>query len=135
MALGQAVGWLATGLGTAMVLYGLRSTMRRMANPNTLSIAAQPKKKWPVELIGVKYEVNVPKKALAMALMMRVKQAGNDPELVSASFDVLITKMFGKEGAPAIHARLEDEDDDLDIDHLMELMGALLEVSAGDPTT
>ena len=46
-----------------------------------------------------------------------------------------IRQAFGKEGAKAIHKRLKDEADLLDLPHLMKLMSKVAEVSTGNPTT
>lgn len=104
--------------------------LRRMDN---IEIVAQPQKSLPVTLLGVDYTVRAPKKVGALALMMRLKNAGINPELMSDTINSLVKKMFGAEVAPAVMARLEDEEDDLDIDHLMMLMNALIERVSGDP--
>lgn len=132
MTLRQLVGVALTIIGLAAVVNGVRSTMRRMVN---LNIVAKPQKWFPVELVGVPYEAKAPKKALALMLMMKVRNAENDPTQMVEIIDQLVNRMFGAEVAPAVKARLEDEDDDLDIDHLMKLMEALISAVAEDPTT
>lgn len=124
----------AHALALALVM-ALRSTIRPMAD--SIDIKATPQKKVQVKLLGVDYLVKVPKKAAALQLMMRVKNAGDDPQMSSDAIDDLIIRMFGKEHLADVRRRLyEDDEDDLDIDHLMELMKALIEyATAGNPTT
>jgi len=119
-------------LGGVLASEAVRSTLRIMADIN---ITAAPEKWFPATVVGTDYRVKAPKKALALALMMRLKNAGENPELMGQAIDVMTAKMFGKEVAPSIKDRLNDEDDDLDIDHLMALMNALIEKVSGDPTT
>jgi hypothetical protein len=106
--------------------------MRRVDN---IDIVAAPKKQFQVKLVGVDYMATAPKKALALSLLMRVKNAGNDPEMMDDAITSLIIKMLGREHVEAVQARLADEEDDLDIDHLMVLMNKLIEAVSADPTT
>lgn len=103
---------------------------------DNINIKADPPRKVVVGLVGIKYTATVPKKMLALSLMMRVKNAGNDPQMMSEAIDALLLKMFGKEVAPTVRTRLENEEDALDIDHVMDLMNALISLgTGGDPTT
>lgn len=129
--------------GAVFAGQAVRSTMRRMATVGTgqkgigptLTIAAQHKRRFPVNVVGVDYVASAPKKALALSLMMRVKIAGDDPAMMNDAINALIKVMFGADHIEGIQARLADEGDELDIDHLMLLMNKLIEAATGDPTT
>lgn len=102
----------------------------------TITVKGTPKKAMLVSLVGVDYEAFAPKRMLALTLMTRFSQAGKDPALMGETIEAIVIKMFGKTVAPAVMDRLNDEDDDLDFDHIMQLMNAMIEIAAeGDPTT
>lgn len=107
-----------------------------MTDDNELiSISAAPRKKIPVDLVGVRYQVFPPKGALALELGIQTKKAGDDP---SAAWDMVekwVDRAFGKVDARKIKARLSDDNDDLDIAHLMQLMTVLMERMSGNPTS
>lgn len=103
-------------------------------NPQ-INITADPREKITICLVGVNYEVHPPKTALALKLAVRAKQAGDAPDLMMAAVDEWITKAFGKTEAKKVQARLENETDDLDFPHIMQLMEALIEQATGTPTT
>lgn len=109
------------------------STIRRMA-PKEIIIAGAPAPLVPVMLVDKKYQARAPKKSLLLAMMMKLRAGGSDPEELEKTMGILLRKMFGKEIAPEVQARLDDENDDLDIDHIMMLANKLIEASTADPT-
>jgi hypothetical protein len=132
LALGMMLVWHAAGLAYDRWKQP-RTTMRRM--PRDIVIASRPQPPVVVELIGEKYECKAPKKSLILAVMMKLRVGGADPQGMQDMFGVLLRKMFGKEIAPSVQARLDDEDDELDFDHIMELANALIGAATPDPTT
>jgi len=84
---------------------------------------------------GFEYIVTPPKSTIAIALAGKIKLAGDDPQKLMEEMEGWIEKAFGKKQAPKVIARLQDEEDGLDIKHIIELMQELAEVSTGDPTT
>ena len=101
----------------------------------TIEIKADPRTPIKVSLVGVDYELNPPKSALAIKLAVQAKTAGDDPTLVLQAIDEWVDKAFGKKNATAVRKRLDDENDDLDTPHLMQLMEAVIEASSGNPTS
>ncbi|QDP45522.1 hypothetical protein SEA_FUZZBUSTER_38 [Microbacterium phage FuzzBuster] len=84
---------------------------------------------------GFEYLVTPPKSTIAIALAGSLKAAGEDPALLMEAMESWIDKAFGKKQAPKVRARLLDEEDPLDIKHIVDLMQQLAEVTTGDPTT
>lgn len=137
--LGWALGLAFAGapfmIGWALgqIAWLLRTTMRRMAQ-NNIVITSKVGPPVVVELVGQNYHARAPKKALLLATMMKLKVGGDDPAGLDHLFDVILGKMFGKETGAKVKARMYAEDDDLDIDHIMELANKLMGVAAGNPT-
>jgi hypothetical protein len=94
----------------------------------SITITAEPRAAIPVDLVGVRYTVQPPKSALAFKLAVQAKSAGEDPEQMLTTIDEWIEKAFGKKQATAIRGRL-------DINHLMQLMEALIEEGSKNPTS
>lgn len=98
------------------------------------TVNTEPRKGIPVDLVGVRYTARKPKAALGLRVAVAAKKAGEDPEGMLKAMNSFITMTFGKKDAAAINKRLEDPDDDLDYDHITELVQALMEVGE-NPTT
>ena len=94
--------------------------------------AAQPIE---VTLVGQKYTVRPMKTSLAMSLTGRFANIGQDAEKMVKEIGWLSDMMFGKEQAKAVHKRLYDTEDDLDIPHIFSLFEKLLELSSGNLST
>lgn len=88
----------------------------------------------PVELVGKRYVIKKPKSALGLRVAVAAKKAQEDPESMLAAMDSFIDMTFGKKDGAAVRKRLEDPDDDLDYEHITQLVQALMEVD-GNPTT
>lgn len=90
----------------------------------------------PVRLVGVDYVAHRPKAMLAVRLGERIKQVDmEDMEEVVEQFGSFLKLTFGSEVSAAILARLEDEDDRLDVHHLVKFVERITEVVGGRPST
>lgn len=91
----------------------------------------------PVRLVGVDYVAHRPKALMAVRLGEQIK--GVDMEDVEAVVDLLsrfLRLMFGSTTTVDIMARLDDEDDRLDVVHLFTLVEKMTaEVSNRPPTS
>ncbi|QSM01229.1 tail assembly chaperone [Microbacterium phage NoodlelyBoi] len=90
----------------------------------------------PVRLVGVDYTAHRPKAMLAVRLGERIQQVDmEDMDQVVEQFGSFLRLTFGTEVAAAILARLEDEDDRLDVHHLLKFVERITEVVGGRPST
>lgn len=96
-------------------------------------------------LVGVVYDVYLPKSASALALAKsvkkdkkgRVKVDGEDAAVIDALLE-WVDGAFGDDQAKEIRKRLQDPKDRLDIEHVSEFMQKLVEYQTEDsenPTT
>lgn len=102
---------------------------------NRIVIDAEPRKAFPVQLVGEEYLVTPPKSTIALALARKAKEAGDDAGVVEDELHNWVRIAFGKKQATKVIARLADGDDDLDLPHIMQLMQKLAEAATGDPTS
>jgi hypothetical protein len=90
-----------------------------------------------VELVGVKYWVIPPKMRSAIRMFAGLQQATSADSSDEASltqYDTWISKIF-RDQAPGVIARLDDDNDDLDLVHINQLTQQLIErATGGDPT-
>jgi hypothetical protein len=104
-----------------------------------IHISATPKKPVGVDLLGTVYQVKTPKTALLLAISRHSGKKGDkssgDAEKMGRDFDTIIQLMFGAKVAPQIQERLEDPEDDLDLDHIFEIIDKLTEEATGNPTS
>lgn len=97
-------------------------------------IASDGRKNTSVELVGVRYDnVRIPK-AYANLQIAALASSEDMGEMLGA-ITKWIKQAFGKEGADEILERLESEDDDLDLEHIMKLVEAMAEAATPNPTT
>ncbi|AWY06746.1 hypothetical protein HOT47_gp37 [Microbacterium phage Quhwah] len=90
----------------------------------------------PVRLVGVDYVAHRPKAMLAVRLGERIQQVNmEDLDEVVAQFGSFLKLTFGSEVSESIMARLEDEDDRLDVHHLLTFVERITEVVGGRPST
>jgi len=89
-----------------------------------------------VELVGVDYVITPPKAALAieMAKDIRGAKSKKPDEVMDTLYEWLSMCMDEKELA-SIKARLKDPKDDLDIQHVTELLTAVMERITNNPPT
>lgn len=105
--------------------------------PADFQVKASQRKTMQVDLVGVTYQIRIPK-SYAMLRFAALSQNTDDMDMSAMveAMNAWIKQAFGKEGTEHVHERLDDPDDDLDIDHIMQLMEAVTEASApGNPTT
>lgn len=100
-----------------------------------VAIVTEGRKKILISLIGVEYEITPPKTIVGLRMAIRAKAAADDPALMMEALDDWIVRAFGKVVAKTIQKRLESEDDDLDFQHITELMQAVVEQVTGNPTS
>jgi hypothetical protein len=91
-----------------------------------------------VDLVGSRYAVIPPKMRSAVRMFQQLQTAAagteENPDAAFDQYDSWITKLF-RERAPEVIARLDDEDDELDLVHINLLTQALMARAAGaDPT-
>ena len=106
-----------------------------------ITITAIPAETLMVNLVGVVYEVCPPKAMMALQMAKSTVQARTgkntgkqaDPLQTLAKLDGWMVAAFQGE-VDAVRARLDDPKDLLDIDHIAELMAAVMEESSGHPT-
>ena len=104
------------------------------ASPS-ITITADPVKKVTVELVGERYTVTPPKASLAISITQQARDGSSDD--AEAAFDQLngwMDTAFGTK-VKQVRARLADPSDQLDLQHIMQLMNALLDVGGESPTT
>lgn len=106
----------------------------------TLEINAKPKEPINLKLVGKEYRVFPPKTIQSLLLAQAgrgSKKDGSDSDPMKMYDEVKkwITMAFGRKEAPKVIARMEDPNDELDLDHIMELMEKLMEQSTGNPTS
>lgn len=100
-----------------------------------ISVEAEPREQFTVDLVGKEYLAKAPKSALGVKLGEQIKAANEDPQKMWDIIMDYIKIMFGPKQATAIEKRLESATDDLDIPHIMELVKKITEATTGDPTT
>jgi hypothetical protein len=100
-----------------------------------ISITAEAVEPIEVSLVGVDYMVNPPKAAFAMRMAVEAKLYEEDPAKMAQAIDGWMKKAFGPEYEPVLK-RLNDEEDLLDVGHIMLLMEKIIEVQTEpDPTS
>jgi hypothetical protein len=87
-----------------------------------------------VNLIGHAYVAHPPKTLLAMKLAEGM-DGSSDPTFILGRLRKYLDLTFGKKEAGKIMDRLEDQEDELDVRHIMQLMEKITEVTTGTPTT
>lgn len=88
-----------------------------------------------VNLVGKKYEVKPPKAFVMLKMSQQLQTAQEDPALMIEVLESFIDSSFAKADATKIKKRLEDNNDDLDLPHIMEFMEKVMEFATGNPTT
>lgn len=87
-----------------------------------------------VNLVGKPYVAHPPKTMLAIKLGKGM-DGSSDPDVIIERLREYLTMTFGAKEAGKIVKRLEDQDDLLDVGHIMQLMEKITELSTGTPTT
>lgn len=100
-----------------------------------LSIVADPREKITISLVGVEYVITPPKASAALKMAIRAKAGDEDPAEMLAALTEWAQKAFGKATATKVMKRLDDDEDELDLQHMMKLMEGVAELTAGNPTS
>lgn len=100
-----------------------------------IEIAVEPPKPLKVNFGGEIYTVRPIKGSLGISLGSQMKGVKGDTEKLQKALKRIVDIMFGPTDGAVIMARLDDQEDDLDFTHVMELLNKLVEKSTGNPTT
>lgn len=100
-----------------------------------ISIGADARETIDVNLVGVEYKIIPPKSALALKVAEEAKKAGDDPSKALSALELWVAMATNKKTATAMMERLQDPEDLLDVQHLSELISAVTEQVAGNPTS
>lgn len=98
-------------------------------------VTAAPREPITVDLVGMEYLLDPPKSTYAIKLARRAKEAGDDTDAQWGIIEGWVTRAFGAKQGKKVLERLDDEDDDLDVPHIMNLIEQLAEVTTENPTT
>lgn len=100
-----------------------------------ITITGKPRKFLNIDLVGVNYDIKVPKAGFAITMAMKAR--GGDEDSAASTMDDLfewVRRAFGERGEEVL-ARLENDDDDLDIGDITELMQASISAASDTPTS
>lgn len=102
-----------------------------------IQIEAKPRKTFAVELVGKEYTLTAPKSAFALRMAVKSKQAqtASDPSLLIEAVDEWLEAALGPEQSQEVHDRIDDPNDDLDLEHINTLMEKVMEQTTGVPTS
>lgn len=102
-----------------------------------IEIEAKPREGLPVKLVGQSYTVRPPKASFAIRLAKQAKSLKqDDPDAAMSVLENWLKQAFAAEDYEAVLARMDDPDDELDIEHIAALMEAVTERQmGGNPTT
>lgn len=106
-----------------------------MSNTKRIVIDVEPRSPLTVSLGGEEYLVTPPKSTIALALAARAQSAGSDPQKVREELDNWVRIAFGRKQAAKVAERLDDDEDDLDLPHIMDLMQKVAEATTSDPSS
>lgn len=100
-----------------------------------IEITAEPRKEITVKLVGVEYVIRLPKSGFAMGMAQRARFGGDDAALNTLNdLNEWIRRAFRERGDEVL-ARMEDDDDELDINHITQLMQKSVEIASEVPTS
>ena len=100
-------------------------------------IEAEPRESITIDLVGVEYVVEPPKGAYGLKLARQAKELDGTSD-VDAQWGIVegwVQKAFGPKQSKKVLARIMDDDDDLDIVHIMSLIGKIAEYTTANPTS
>lgn len=100
-----------------------------------IQIDAQPRETIAVSLVGVEYVIEPPKTTYAIKLARRAAEASDDTDSQWGIIEGWVERAFGPKQGKKVLERLMDDDDDLDVAHIMELIEKLAEAVTENPTT
>jgi hypothetical protein len=89
-----------------------------------------------VTLVGKVYNCWIPKTAIALKFATEMDDIEKNPGKAADKIDGILHSIFTAADYAKIQKRLEDPKDALDLEDLVELMSALIELAGGeDPTS
>lgn len=100
-----------------------------------ITINAQPVEPITLELVGKEYLVKPPKGALGIKIAQQATAADEDPAKLWEIVEGYIEIAFGKKQAQKVKDRLFDNEDLLDVVHIMELIQQLTESVTDVPSS
>jgi hypothetical protein len=101
----------------------------------SITIEAQPREQIDVNLVGKHYLIDPPKAATTMQLAEQASENKGDTDAMLGLLKDWIAQTFGPKHSPKVLARLYDQDDLLDLGHIMSLMTQIAEAQTGNPPT
>lgn len=103
----------------------------------SITIDAQPREQITVHLVGKPYLLTPPKGSLGITLAKKATaaQESGDIEAIWGEIMGWLTMAVGKTQADAIQERLDDNDDDLDLIHVIEVMEKVIEAVTEHPSS
>ncbi|QDH93086.1 hypothetical protein QDA02_gp79 [Microbacterium phage Margaery] len=103
----------------------------------SITIDAEPREQVTVHLVGKPYLLTPPKGALGLTLAKRAQEAekSQDIEMIWGEIMGWLTMAVGETQAKAIQARLDDNDDDLDLIHVITVMEKVVEAVTELPSS
>ena len=101
----------------------------------TIKIPGKSRKSIDVELVGSTYTVRPPKSSVAVFLAQALRNADDDAEKLLDGLSQWANVLFGRRTGEEVMERLDDPEDDLDIQDLVDLIQAVMEEGSGNPTT
>lgn len=105
-----------------------------MATTQRITIDAVPAVNVTVGLVGQEYIIPVPKTTLGLIVAERMQAAKDDPTKLMDELKSWVMSTFGPKQGKKVWDRLFDPNDQLDINHISDLLTKLTEVGA-NPTT
>jgi hypothetical protein len=102
-----------------------------------ITIDAAPREQITVHLVGKPYLLTPPKAALGITLAKKATaaQASGDIDSIWGEIMGWLTMAVGQKQATDIQARLDDNDDDLDVIHVIEVMEKVIEAVTDSPSS
>lgn len=88
-----------------------------------------------VNLVGEEYVIHPPKTIVMLEFTNLLQGVENDPSKIMDIVNKYIDASFTKTDAKAVKKRLQDESDSLDLQHIMNLIEQVTEMSTGNLST
>lgn len=107
-----------------------------MTTTKRISVKAEPREQFTLDLVGKEYLVTAPKGALGLEFAKNMKTAEEDSVKMMDVLNNYILAIFGPRQAKDVQKRLVSATDDLDIPHIMDVVKQMVEeASEENPTT
>lgn len=100
-----------------------------------ITVDVKPSEPITLALGDKEYIVRPPKSTIAMAMVERFQDAGEDASAIRDEIDRWIGVAFGKKQGAKVRERLDNPEDDLDLPHIVDAMTKLAEAVTPTPST